>query len=85
MDYTKVCNLIAEKIKKAPFEYQAYEDYYGIMKAMLGEDKGVAVAGLKWLSETINERMPAIIGMDLELGRQMMGLHRKVLRRRFLL
>ena len=79
MDYTKVCNLIAEKIKKAPFEYQAYEDYYGIMKAMLAEDKGIAVAGLKWLSETISERMPAIIGMDLELGRQMMGLHRKVL------
>ena len=79
MDYTKVCNLIAEKIKKAPFEYQAYEDYYGIMKAMLAEDKGIAVAGLKWLSETISERIGVFVGKDLDLGRKMMGLHKRVL------
>lgn len=79
MDLKALGLKIIEKIKKDPFGYQAYEDFYGIMKAMLPEDKGVAVAGLKWLCETISERMPAIVGTDLELGRQMMGLHKRVL------
>lgn len=79
MDLKALGLKIIEKIKKDPFEYQAYEDYYGIMKTLLPMDRGVAVAGLKWLSETISERMGVLVQRDLDLGRKMMGLHRRVL------
>ena len=79
MDLKALGFKIIEKIKKDPFEYQAYEDYYGIMKTLLPVEKGEAVAGLKWLSETISERMGVLVQRDLDLGRKMMGLHRRVL------
>ena len=79
MDLKALGFKIIEKIKKDPFGYQAYEDYYGIMKTLLPAEKGEAVAGLKWLSETISERMGALVQRDLDLGRKMMGLHRRVL------
>lgn len=79
MDLKTLGFRISEKIKKDWFEYQPYEDYYGIMRAMLPECREEAVAGLKWLSETIFERMAILVGEDLELGRKMMGLHRRVL------
>lgn len=79
MDLKALGFKITEKIKKDPFGYQAYEDYYGIMKTLLPVEKVEAVAGLKWLSETISERMVVLVQRDLDLGRKMMGLHRRVL------
>lgn len=79
MDLNKLAFKISEKIKKEWFIYQPYEDYYSVMKALLPENKSAAVAGLKWLSESISERMPVIAGRDIDLGRKMVGLHRKVL------
>lgn len=79
MDLKVLGSKIFSAIQKDPFGYQAYEDYYGIMRTMLPVEKGEAVAGLKWLSETISERMGALVQRDLDLGRKMMGLHRRVL------
>ena len=79
MDLKTLGFRISEKIKKDWFEYQPYEDYYGIMRALLPESREEAVAGLKWLSETISERMAILVQRDLDLGRRMMGLHRRVL------
>ena len=79
MDLKELGLKIAGKIEKDWFEYQAYEDYYGIMKALLPDDMDGAVAGLKWLSETISDRMAILVGKDLDLGRKMMGLHKRVL------
>ena len=79
MNLIKLASVIKLKIQKDPFGYQAYEDYYGIMKTLLPVEKGEAVAGLKWLSETISERMGVLVQRDLDLGRKMMGLHRRVL------
>lgn len=79
MDNKLLSLKISERIKRDFFDYQPYEDFYGISKLMLGEDKDFAIANLKWLSETISERMPVVVGKDLTLGRKMMGLHRKVL------
>ena len=79
MDLKTLGLKIFSAIQKDPFVYQAYEDYYGIMKTLLPVEKGEAVAGLKWLSETISERMGALVQRDLDLGRKMMGLHRRVL------
>lgn len=79
MDNKALALKISQRIKKDYFDYQPYEDFYGISKLMLGEDKDFAIANLKWLSETISERMPVVVRKDLTLGRKMMGLHRKVL------
>ena len=79
MDLKALGFKIIEKIKKDLFGYQAYEDYYGIMKTLLPVEKREAVAGLNWLSETISERMGVLVQRDLDLGRKMMGLHRRVL------
>ena len=79
MNNTELLSKISDAIQKRPNEYQAYEDFYGISKLMLGEDKDYAIANLKWLSETISERMPVVVWKDLELGRRLMALHKKVL------
>lgn len=80
--------LLLGKIKKVidekPMEYQAYEDFYGICRAIMADEQAVgtvtvSVANLKWLSETISGRIPTLVQMDLDLGRKLMGLHRRVL------
>jgi len=79
MDNKALALRISQRIKKDYFDYQPYEDFYGISKLMLGEDKDLAIANLKWLSETISERMPVVVGKNLEIGRRLMALHKKVL------
>jgi predicted phage terminase large subunit-like protein len=79
MDLKAVSLKISEIIKNGCFDYVPYEDYYGISREIQKEDNGAGVVMLKWLSETIMERMPALVGRDLELGRKVMGLHRRVL------
>ena len=80
MDLTIVASKISEKIKKGDiFDYQPYEDLYGIAREIQKSDVQGGTALLKWLSETIMERMAVLVGKDLELGRKMVGLHRRVL------
>ena len=79
MNNTELLSKIRDAIQKRPNEYQAYEDYYGISRLMLDEDKDIAITNLKWLSETLSKRIPAVVGENLELGRKLMGLHRRVL------
>lgn len=79
MDNKTLCSVISCEVQKDIFAYQAYEDFYGINKLALTDDKDFAITNLKWLSEKISMRMPLIVGKDLELGRKLMGLHRKVL------
>ena len=80
MDLTALSLKIREKIKKGGFfDYQVYEDYYGIAREIQKTDNASAVSMLKWLGETISDRMGVLVGHDLGLGRKMMGLHRRVL------
>lgn len=80
MDLTIVASKISEKIKKGDiFDYQPYEDLYGIAREIQKSDVQGGTALLKWLSETIMERMAVLVGKDLDLGRKMVGLHRRVL------
>ena len=79
MDNKELAIKIFAAIEKRPLEYQVYEDYYGISRLMLDEDKDMAIANLKWLSETLSKRIPAVVGENLELGRKLMGLHRRCL------
>lgn len=80
MDLTIVASKISEKIKKGDiFDYQPYEDLYGIAREIQKSDVQGGTALLKWLSETIIERMAVLVGKDLDLGRKMVGLHRRVL------
>ena len=79
MNNTELATKIRAAIQKRPNEYQAYEDFYGISRLMLEDDKDVAVGNLKWLSETLSKTIPVVVGENLELGRKMMGLHRRCL------
>lgn len=81
MDLKILASKISEKIKKGDiFTYQPYEDMYGIAREIQKVDVHGGTALLKWLSETIAERMPMIAGKDIDLGRKMVGLHRRVLK-----
>lgn len=70
---------ISGKIKEDKCSYVAYEDYYNVCREIMKEKRGMGLAGLRWLSETIHGNMGEIIGKDVELGRKVMGLHRRVL------
>ena len=81
--------ILREKIKKVviekPYEYQAYEDYYGINKVLMNDENAVdgivvGVEGLLFESDLIASRMPRIVTEDLELGRKLLALHKRVLR-----
>ena len=81
MDLKILAFRISEKIKKGDiFTYQPYEDMYGIAREIQKVDVHGGTALLKWLSETIMERMAILVGKDLDLGRKMVGLHRRVLK-----
>ena len=81
MDLKIVASKISEKIKKGDiFDYRPYEDMYGIAREIQKSDVPNGTALLKWLSETIYERMAILVGKDLDLGRKMLGLHRRVLK-----
>jgi len=80
MDWNILALKIQEKIKTGDiFDYQPDEDLDGIGREIQISDVKGGTALLKWLSETIHELMAIWVGKDLDLGRKMMGLHRKVL------
>lgn len=66
------------RIMDDPTNYGAYEKYLMLMNNEKKEDVGAGIKGLKWLSETITERMPGFAGQG-SLIRDMMFLHRQVL------
>lgn len=79
MDLRNLSSVIGAKIKKEPMCYQTYEDYYGIARNIMATDVPEGIANLKWLSETVASRIPVLVQKDLDLGRKLMGLHRRVL------
>ena len=79
MDLKNLSAVIGARIKKDPMSYQAYEDYYGIQCEIMKEDVTGGISNLKWLSETVSSRIPGLIAKDVDLGRKLMGLHRRAL------
>lgn len=71
--------MISQKINKGNAKLQVYEDYYGICVELFRTNWKMAVAGLKWLSEKIAERMPQVAQKDLAFARNLMVLHRRTL------
>lgn len=79
MDLRELALSVCKKIKEVPTEYRAYEDYYNVCMEIMKGNKGMGVAGLKWLSEEIRGNMDAILRADVDAGRKIMVLHRRVL------
>lgn len=75
----KLMAKISEKIKKAPNEYQAYDDLYHVAHNGLEQDRKACVERLKWLSERCGEAIQRIIPTDLRTAQRFMGLHKRVL------
>lgn len=69
---------ISEKIKKADFSYQAYEDLYFMCKEAMKEDVPLGVEYLKWLSGECEKAIlsPALSEEEL---RKVFQLHKRVL------
>lgn len=65
---------ISEKIKKSPMDIQAYIDLYNLCHEV-GMKKY-----LPMLAELVNEAVRGVVEVDIELAKEFIGLHKKVLR-----
>lgn len=79
MDFKDMSILSRQHVNASPMDYSWYERHYMLMHEWLKEDKGGAVAGLKWLSETISGRMGVFLREDVGLAREMMNLYKRSL------
>ena len=46
---------ISQKIKSAPGEYMAYEDYYNVCREIMKENLEMGVAGLRWFPKVLKK------------------------------
>jgi predicted phage terminase large subunit-like protein len=75
----RVIQKIAEKIKKAPYEYQPYEDMYVVARDAMVENKTLGLEWLKWLSERCEWVIPRLALIDIESAQKTVALHKRVL------
>lgn len=78
-DFYDLSGRIAEKIQKEPFKRVGYEDFFAVNREALKTDSAFGVKNLKWLSDRLNWIVPRLVGTDLSLAREFMGLHRRTL------
>ena len=71
-----ILEIILEKIKKTPDEYQAYEDLLLMSEDTLKDDKAKALKYLRELSKIIEEKIKSC---DDELMVRLYNLHKRVL------
>lgn len=75
----KLLEKIAEKIKRAPFDYQAHEDLYSVAQEALKTDRALGITWLKWVSARCERLIPQLITKDLTEAQRFMGLHKQIL------
>ena len=78
-DFYDLSGRIAEKIQKEPFKRVGYEDFFAVNREALKTDSDFGVKNLKWLSDRLNGIVPRLVGTDLSLAKEFMGLHRRTL------
>lgn len=69
---------ISEKIKKADYSYQPYEDLYYMCKETMKTDIPLGVKYLKWLSAECEKTISSPVLSEEELHK-LFGLHKRVL------
>lgn len=79
MDAKQLGRAIAAQIEKGIYDYVPYEDYYGVSREVMKDDREYGLGMLRWLSERILVGMDDVLRKDVVLGRKLMGLHRRVL------
>lgn len=79
MNLRELARAIAEAIKREPYGYTAYEDYYNMACEILRMYRSTGVGMLTWLAERMLLNMVGIMKRDEETGRKIMALHRRVL------
>lgn len=70
---------IAEKIKKAPFEYRAYEDLYLVCKEIAYRELMFARDTLAWLSDRCEYVIPLLVSKNMDSARRLSRIHRNAL------
>ena len=79
MNLMELARTISGRIKEKPCEYGAYEDYWSVCRGIMSENRAMGIAGIKWLSEAIHGNMGEILRSSPDVGRKVMGLHKRVL------
>lgn len=75
----KLLAKIAEKIKKAPLDYQAYEDMYNIAREAQKGERILGKTWMVWLAEQCLCVIPRMARADVETAKKLIGLHKRVL------
>lgn len=75
----KLLTKIAEKIKKAPLDYQAYEDMYNIAREAQKGERILGETWMVWLAEQCFCVIPRMARTDVETAKKLIGLHKRVL------
>lgn len=75
----KLIQKIAEKIKKEPESFRAYEDLYHVACEAMQTNKAFGLQWLKWLAEEFSCIVPKFARSDLANARKFMELHKRTL------
>lgn len=75
----KLIAKIAEKIKKEPYGYQAYEDLFNIAREIQKGERTSGKTWLVWLSEQCAGVIPRAARTDVETAKKLIGLHKRAL------
>ena len=79
MTLTDLAKTISRRIKAAPNDIGAYEDYYNVCKELMKESRVRGVKGLKWLCDRLLIEAIKIAEADIGSGRRATVLHKKAL------
>lgn len=79
MDLAAVASRIRQAIEKEPHSATGYQDLLSVYRELIKTEQGVAVEGLKWLSERLEGEILEVVRGDVDTARKMATVHRGAL------
>ncbi len=79
MDLAAVASRIRQAIEKEPHSATGYQDLLSVYRELIKTEQGVAVEGLKWLSERLEGEILEVVREDVDTARKMATVHRGAL------
>ena len=79
MDLAAVASRIRQAIEKEPHSATGYQDLLSVYRELIKTEQGVAVEGLKWLSERLEGEILEVVCEDVDTARKMATVHRGAL------
>lgn len=79
MDLAAAASRIRQAIEKEPHSATGYQDLLSVYRELIKTEQGVAVEGLKWLSERLEGEILEVVREDVDTARKMATVHRGAL------